>query len=97
MEVSNCTPNLLTKYAPEVVFFSFNFGAALIGGDSVSAASQTTYSPNDGTLTLTPTVSGNIVDVTISGGTAGQEYDVIQKVNTTLGETLEAVGQLAVN
>lgn len=90
--VHNHTPN-------EVTSFSMTFANLLGDGESVSSVSSTTVldegSPG---LTVDSTqVSTPLVVVTVSGGVANENYFVVVKVLTNLGQTLEGAVQVYVD
>lgn len=75
------------KYPDEQRILTFNFTSKLADGDSVASISAVTASAG---LTVSgPVLSGNLLNVRVSGGALGNDYTVIAKVLTTNGDTLE--------
>ncbi len=80
--------------------FSFDMSARLSEGETLANPVITSALLSGATSDLTigsPTVNGNFIEFTISGGTAGKKYDVNLTVDTSLsGRVLEAHGILKV-
>ena len=90
--VHNHTPN-------EVTSFAMSFANLLGSGESVSSVLTDTVL-DEGVPSLvvdsTQVVSPNVV-VTVSAGAAGENYFVVAKVLTNLGQTLEGAVQVFVD
>lgn len=78
------------KNPVDVIDCTFNFLDALKTGDSVATLTDSNITPAGGSLEFdgSPSLSGNVVSFTLTGGTAGYDYYVDFTVTTTLGETL---------
>jgi hypothetical protein len=86
----------LQKYPQEIRTATFDFRNKLTGGDSLSGTISVTASAG---LTLTgPTVSAPLGQayVHVSGGAAGNDYEVRCEVGTTNGDYLREVVRVEV-
>lgn len=75
------------KYPDEQRTLAFNFATKLATSDSVASISGVTASA--GVTLGTPSLSGSVVSVRVSGGTVPSDYTIVCKVNTAGGDLLE--------
>ena len=88
-------PERLGKTPNETVKKDMDFGNPdLASGETVDTVSSVTITPvtvpaltNGGTAISSPKVQ-----ITLSGGLAGNTYKIVIKVTTSLGQTLEGAG-----
>lgn len=73
-----------TKQSTEKRTLSFDFTAKLKSGDSVSAVNSVTATPAGLTLSSS-SLAANVVSIQVSGGAAGNRYDISCNVTTTPG------------
>ncbi len=91
----------LEKYPTESRAYDFNFAAQteIAAGDTIASVTSVaaTRTSGGGTLTVgSPSASGPRVQVTLSGGSAGDDYTVVCTVLTTAGKVLVGCGRLEV-
>ena len=92
----------LEKEAVESIIFDMDFTNQFVSGESISSIGTVVSTSSDNVsgssnVTLgTPTFSGNIVQVRISGGTQYEQYTVTITVNTTLANFIQGEGLLRV-
>ena len=99
-------PDTLDKQPAEDRLFDMDFSPRLSTGESLSGTpsmTQELVDQNDGSLTVTtdltlgtPTVSGQIAQIRISGGVDGSLYKVTFLSTTDFANTVEAEGFLLV-
>lgn len=70
------------KYASDTDAFTFNLAAWLGDGDALSGTPTVTVTPSDATV-ANVVMSGSLVTVWISGGTAGVTYTIELEARTT--------------
>ena len=90
--VHNHTPN-------EVTVFSMSFVNLLGTGESISSVvSSSVLDEGSPSLAIDSTqIVGQTVVVSVSAGVAGENYFVVVKVTTNLGQTLEGAVQVFVD
>ena len=76
----------------------FDFTKDLLTGESISTYVSTTFTPTtplvvDGT----PSFSGALLNVLVKDGNAGETYQLVAKVTTSSGQTLESGGTVYVD
>lgn len=94
----------LFKQPGETRYYSFDFSLQdeIVGGDTLTGSPvptvvQSTLS-GSGALTLgSPLVSGNTVQLSVSGGVDGERYRLLCTVRTTGGFILQCAGELRVS
>ena len=87
-------PQVLIKAETESYRANFDFSEVLTTGETVSSSVVTAV---PATLTIgTPSHSGAVVQVRLSGGTGNDEYAVTCVAQTSLGNTIVGVGCLIV-
>ena len=80
-----------------VEYFFFDFGPSLEPLDVVATLVSVVLDQGDGLLTLAGLIlSGNMVRVTLSGGTLATSYRLVATVTTVQAETLVLHGSLAI-
>lgn len=86
----------------ETLLLTFNFGSALSAGEtiSVATAAAVVYSGTDASpsaiLSGSASISGQEVTQLVTAGVEGTIYDVGMSVFTSLGQTLQQAGYVAV-
>lgn len=90
------THTILEKLAAWSRLYDFNFAtfSELVAGQTISSPSV--VSSPSGLTVGSPTVSSALVQVRLSGGTAGTDYSVTCSVTTSGSSTLTIVGILKV-
>lgn len=92
--------DVLEKRVVESRPFTFNFSPKMSSGETILSVTALTKAPTAGTptaLTLgSPAISGQQVQVQISGGSNNGKYLMICQVLTSLGNTLQCEGYLLV-
>jgi len=93
-------PELLCKQPSEVVNYGMDF-SSYVSGSSITLSNPIVtsekYNGDTSDLTLgSPTISGQKVVFSISGGTSGTRYRITVKVDTSDSEKLEGDGILLV-
>lgn len=73
------------KDPSDVVPQSFDW-ALVIPTDTITTS---TWTPDTGITTATPTFAGKVTTVWLSGGTAEVTYKIVNRIVTTAGRTLE--------
>jgi hypothetical protein len=90
------------KKLGETVQLSPNFISSLQASETLSGAvcTATVFSGNDASpqaiISGSPTINGTIVNQLVTGGVLGCVYEFLCTVTTTLGQTLQMSGFLAV-
>ena len=90
------------KLSGETVIETFEFGARLVVGETLSTASTTAvvYSGTDSSpssvISGSASISGTHVTQAVTGGTTGNVYLLTCAVTTSLGQTLEMQGYLTI-
>jgi hypothetical protein len=90
------------KLSTEIRQYSFNFLSKLQSGETISTAScsVSVYSGNDPTpsaiITGAASMNGPVVNQLVSAGVVGTIYEIDCEVTTSLGQTLDLLGYLAV-
>lgn len=93
---------LQTKKAGEVITYPFDFSRSLATGETItSVVSQCTVytgvDPNpEDLIENAPSISGNEIFQTVSGGVVGVIYEILVKVDTSLNNIIEQAGALAI-
>lgn len=77
------------KDPSDVVVYSFDFTNELATGETLSTRTVTVAS---GLTNDADAISGNKVNVTLSGGVAGTDYTVLCQATTSTGRTLNVTG-----
>lgn len=88
-------PEVLGKVPWEQKYYNFEFADELETGEAIDSATASVL-PSGPTL-ASATYSGTVAQVKISGGTAGQEYEVTMKITTDAGESIQGSGILKVS
>lgn len=83
------------KYPTEVRTATWNFADKMdvAGGETISTV---TITPPGGITASAPSISGPLVSARISGGSAGQDYDIPCQITTSGSQTLKLVFTLEV-
>ena len=90
------------KRAGETRLLAFDFGSLLAAGETVSTqtVAATVYTGTDaspsGVISGSATASGSVVSQKVTGGTAGNIYNLICTITTSAGQTLKIAGLLAI-
>jgi len=98
--VSRC--QILPKFAGEIRNQTFDFISSLAASETISTqvTTCTVYSGVDASpssvIMGAATASGTIVTQKIGGGVAGVIYELLCKITTSAGQTLELSGYLAI-
>ena len=93
---------LPAKKLGETVFIAIDFISKLGVGETITGAvcTCTVYTGNDpnpsAVINGVAQVSGTIVDQLVTGGVLGTIYEILAKATTSLGQTLELSGFLAI-
>ena len=88
-------PETLCKQPSESFLYDMNFSSRMATSEVLTGITSVTESPSGLTIG-TPTYSGQIGQVRISGGTDGVTYTVTWLATTDAGNTIEAEGFLYV-
>lgn len=80
------------KDPDEVKYYAFNWTNHLNTGATVSTSTWTTTGLTNGSAS----VASPLTQVLLSGGTAGTNYTITNRITTSDGETLERSGTLRV-
>lgn len=87
--------DIRTKQPAENILFDFDFGNGLRSGESIT--SVISYTDDLSALTFgAPTISGRVVQITVSGGTTGTIPNITIKVQTNLSPVVEGDFKLAI-
>jgi hypothetical protein len=90
------------KRAGETRLLAFDFGSLLASSETISTQSvaATVYTGTDaspsGVISGSATASGSVVSQKVTGGTAGNIYNLICTVTTSTSQTLKIAGLLAI-
>lgn len=89
------------KRSGEVMSLEFDFTSQLATGETISTAviDASVYTGGEVVPSLvaaTPTISGSVVTSLVSGGLLGTIYGVTCQITTSLGQTLQQWGDLAI-
>ena len=74
--------NVFTKDPNATLPYSIDWGANWLGSDTIAASSWTVPA---GLTQVSSSFTTKIATVVISGGVAGQSYDIVNRITTTLG------------
>lgn len=90
-------PETIPKTPAEVVKKDFLFPAEdFATGEIISSVVGVTYSPAGELGNSASAISGQRVQLTLTGGVADTTYTITVKVSTSLGQTLEVAGKMEV-
>lgn len=90
------------KRAGEIRTLTFDFGAQLAAAEAISTQSvaATVWTGTDASpsavISGSASLSGSVVSQKVTGGTAGNIYNLICTVTTSAGQTLKIAGLLAI-
>jgi len=90
------------KRAGETRLLAFDFGSLLAASETISTqtVAATVYTGTDaspsGVISGSATASGSVVSQKVTGGTAGNIYNLICTVTTSASQTLKIAGLLAI-
>lgn len=90
------------KRAGETRLLTFDFGSMLAASETLSTYSTaaTVYTGTDASpsavISGSASVSGSVVSQKVTGGTAGNIYNLICTVTTSASQTLKVAGLLAI-
>lgn len=90
------------KRAGETRLLAFDFASLLAASETVSTQSvaATVYTGTDASpsavISGSATASGSVVSQKVTGGTAGNIYNLICTITTSAGQTLKLAGLLAI-
>lgn len=88
--------DVFTKHPTATEHYDFDFTEALPSAVTLATVVNITADPT-GDLTIMPgMISGSRVQTLISGGVDGRMYRLLCRATTSVGETLEVCGGLAV-
>lgn len=84
----------VTKQPNDSRLYSMDFAALLATGETLSGVTSVTITPTTASMLTagSPTYSGNLAQVRLTGGLSGTRYKVTFVVTTSLSNTLEAEG-----
>ena len=94
--------DLPAKLQGETATYQFDFSSRLASGEAISTQScaATVYSGTDASpsslISGSATASGAIVSQKLTAGTVGVIYEVICTITTSLSQTLQLAGYVAV-
>ena len=74
--------NVFTKDPNATLPYSVDWGANWLGSDTIAASSWTVPA---GLTQVSSSFTTKIATVVISGGVAGQSYDIVNRITTALG------------
>jgi hypothetical protein len=95
-------PEIFEKTAGEVIIKNFEFDGPDLDSDETissidsSSVTPTTTPPLAIDSTSLPGSPGTVVQATLSGGLDFNTYEVLVRVSTSTGQTLDAIGRVRV-